>query len=129
VRPACFGGSGGFVAFAERFPRVKMQRGNTPRRPQEARRGEQTFDWGSHPTPPFLVYRTSPPEAHMIEQFYTVTEIASLLKCHPETVRRLCDRGELRSIRVATNRRIPESAVTEYMDGAQNVVNFKRKAS
>jgi excisionase family DNA binding protein len=65
----------------------------------------------------------------MIEQFYTVTEIASLLKCHPETVRRLCDRGELRSIRVATNRRIPESAVTEYMDGAQNVVNFKRKAS
>jgi excisionase family DNA binding protein len=52
-----------------------------------------------------------------------------LLKCHPETVRRLCDRNQLRSIRVGTNRRIPESAVTEYMDGAQNVVNFKRKAS
>jgi excisionase family DNA binding protein len=64
-----------------------------------------------------------------LEQHYTVSEIASLLKCHPETVRRLCDRGELRSIRVATNRRIPESAVTEYMDGAQNVVRFKRKAS
>jgi excisionase family DNA binding protein len=65
----------------------------------------------------------------MIEQHYTVSELAALLKCHPETVRRLCDRGELRSIRVATNRRIPESAVTEYMDGAQNVVNFKRKSA
>jgi excisionase family DNA binding protein len=64
-----------------------------------------------------------------LEQHYTVSEIASLLKCHPETVRRLCDRNQLRSIRVGTNRRIPESAVTEYMDGAQNVVNFKRKAS
>jgi excisionase family DNA binding protein len=83
--------------------------------------------WGSHPTPPFLVYRTSPPEAHMIEQHYTVTELAGLLKCHPETVRRLCDKGELRSIRVATNRRIPESAVREYMDGGQ-VVRFRRKA-
>jgi hypothetical protein len=25
--------------------------------------------WGSHPTPPFLVYRTSPPEARMIWRF------------------------------------------------------------
>jgi excisionase family DNA binding protein len=67
--------------------------------------------------------------SRMIEQHYTVTEIAGLLKCHPETVRRLCDRNQLRSIRVGTNRRIPESAVTEYMDGAQNVVNFKRKSA
>jgi excisionase family DNA binding protein len=65
----------------------------------------------------------------MIEQFYTVQEIAALLRVHEETIRRLCDRGELRSIRVAANRRIPESAVKEYMDGAQNVVNFKRRAS
>jgi excisionase family DNA binding protein len=76
-----------------------------------------------------LVYRTSPPEAHMIEQHFTVQELSALLKVHEETIRRLCDKGEIRSVRVASNRRIPESAVTEYMDGAQNVVNFKRKSS
>jgi excisionase family DNA binding protein len=65
----------------------------------------------------------------LIEPHYTVKELAALLKVHEETIRRLCDRGELRSIRVATNRRIPESAVTEYMDGAQNVVRFKRKSA
>jgi excisionase family DNA binding protein len=66
----------------------------------------------------------------LIEQFYTVKEIAALLKCHEETIRRLCDKGDIRSIRVATNRRIPESAVKEYMDGTQGqVVNFKRKSA
>jgi excisionase family DNA binding protein len=80
-------------------------------------------------TSTFLVYRARAGPHMTLEQHYTVTEIAGLLKCHPETVRRLCDRNQLRSIRVGTNRRIPESAVTEYMDGAQNVVNFKRKSA
>jgi excisionase family DNA binding protein len=65
----------------------------------------------------------------MIEQHFTVKELAALLKCHEETIRRLCDKGEIRSVRVASNRRIPESAVKEYMDGAQNVVRFKRKSA
>jgi excisionase family DNA binding protein len=85
--------------------------------------------WGSHLTPPFLVYRTSPPEAHMIEQHYTIGELAALLKCHKETIRRLCEKGDLRGVRIASNWRISESAVREYMDGAQNVVNFKRKSA
>jgi excisionase family DNA binding protein len=83
--------------------------------------------WGSHPTPPFLVYRTRPTKAHMIEQHYTIGELAALHKCHKETIRRRCEKGELRGVRVASNWRIPESAVREYLEGG-NVLRFKRKA-
>jgi excisionase family DNA binding protein len=83
--------------------------------------------WGSHLTPPFLVYRTSPPEAPLIEPHYTPKDLAQIFKCHEETVRRMCDRGDLKSVRWGTTRRIPESAVHEYLEGG-NVVRFKRKA-
>jgi excisionase family DNA binding protein len=51
-----------------------------------------------------------------IEQHYTGREVAELFSAHPETVRRLAARGELRSVRVGSERRYPQSAIREYLE-------------
>lgn len=51
-----------------------------------------------------------------IERHYTTRELAELLAVHQETVRREAQRGRLRSVRVGSERRYPESAVREYLD-------------
>lgn len=51
-----------------------------------------------------------------IERHYTTRELAELLAVHPETVRREAQRMRLRSVRVGSERRYPESAVQEYLD-------------
>lgn len=50
-----------------------------------------------------------------IERHYTTAELAKLLAAHPETIRREAARGRLRSVRVGSERRYPESAVREYL--------------
>lgn len=50
-----------------------------------------------------------------IEKHYTGRQVADLLAVCPETIRRLAARGELRSVRVGSERRYPESAVKEYL--------------
>jgi excisionase family DNA binding protein len=50
-----------------------------------------------------------------IEQHYTGRQVAARLAVCPETVRRLAARGELRSVRVGSERRYPASAVREYL--------------
>jgi excisionase family DNA binding protein len=50
-----------------------------------------------------------------IEQHYTTRELADLLAVHQETIRREAGRGRLRSVRVGSERRYPESAVREYL--------------
>ena len=42
-------------------------------------------------------------------QYYTIPEVAKLLKLHPDTVRRMLKRGELRARRFGNRLRIPES--------------------
>jgi excisionase family DNA binding protein len=39
---------------------------------------------------------------------------------HPETIRREAAKGRLRSIRVGSDRRYPESAVKDYLDERGN---------
>jgi excisionase family DNA binding protein len=51
----------------------------------------------------------------VIERHYTTRELAKLLSVNPETVRREAARGRLKSVRVASERRYPESAVREYL--------------
>jgi excisionase family DNA binding protein len=51
----------------------------------------------------------------VIERHYTTRELAELLQVHPETIRRAAARGELRSVRVGSERRYPESAVKEWL--------------
>jgi excisionase family DNA binding protein len=54
-----------------------------------------------------------------IEQHYTGRQVAALLAVCPETVRRLAAEGKLRSRRVGSERRYPESAVQEYLRRAE----------
>ena len=52
----------------------------------------------------------------MIERHYTTRELAQLLSVNPETVRREAARGHLKSVRVGSERRYPESAVRAYLE-------------
>jgi excisionase family DNA binding protein len=51
----------------------------------------------------------------MMERMYTTRQVAEAWAVNPETVRRLAARGLLRSVRVGSERRYPESAVREYV--------------
>jgi excisionase family DNA binding protein len=51
----------------------------------------------------------------VIEKHFSTRELAELLNAHPETIRREAMRGRLRSVRVGSERRYPESAVKEYL--------------
>jgi excisionase family DNA binding protein len=53
----------------------------------------------------------------VIEKHFSTRELAELLNAHPETIRREALRGRLRSVRVGSERRYPESAVKEYLAG------------
>lgn len=51
----------------------------------------------------------------MIESHYTGRQLAELLAVNPETIRRAAASGALRSVRVGSERRYPESAVKEWL--------------
>jgi excisionase family DNA binding protein len=50
------------------------------------------------------------------QRHYSTQELANLWNVHPETIRREAKRGRLRSIRVGSERRYPETAVNEYLE-------------
>jgi excisionase family DNA binding protein len=52
----------------------------------------------------------------VIERMYTTNQVAEAWSVNPETVRRLAGRGLLRSVRVGSERRYPESALREYLE-------------
>jgi excisionase family DNA binding protein len=49
------------------------------------------------------------------QRHFDTKELAAFLKVHPETIRREAARGRLRSRRVGSERRYPESAVRDYL--------------
>lgn len=55
-------------------------------------------------------------------QFYTVAEVAELLRCHPKTIRRRIDRRELLATKPpgAGEYRIPRNAINEYLSKGAN---------
>lgn len=55
------------------------------------------------------------PEGSVMEPMYTTKQVAAAWSVNPETVRRLAARGDLRSVRVGSERRYPESALREYL--------------
>lgn len=57
----------------------------------------------------------------MIERHYSPKELAELLSCSTETLRRAAARGDLRSVRVGADRRYPEGAVREWLARSSDV--------
>ena len=51
-----------------------------------------------------------------VERHYKSKEVADLLAIHPDTVLRLAQRQELKSVRIGNERRYPESAIQEFLD-------------
>lgn len=60
-----------------------------------------------------------------IEIHYRGKALASLLSVNPETIRRAAASGELRSVRVGAERRYPESAVKEWLEGDSEEKNAR----
>lgn len=59
------------------------------------------------------------PAANILDvKFLTVAELASLLRVSKMTVYRLCNSGELESIRVGRSFRVTEEAANAYLRGA-----------
>lgn len=55
-----------------------------------------------------------------MERLYTTKQVAEAWSVNPETIRRLAGRGLLRSVRVGSERRYPESALREYLASREN---------
>ena len=52
----------------------------------------------------------------ILERHYKTREVAELLSVHEETVLRLAQCGNLRSVRVGSERRYPESAIVAFLE-------------
>ena len=55
-----------------------------------------------------------------IERHYRVPEVATLLGVSPGLIWRMVWRGDLRSLRIGTARRIPASAVRDLLEAAED---------
>lgn len=49
-------------------------------------------------------------------RFYTIEEVAGLLKVHDRTVRRLIDGEKLKAVKIGTTWRISESDLNDYLE-------------
>lgn len=49
-------------------------------------------------------------------RFYTIVEVAKLLKVHDRTVRRLIDDEKLKAVKIGTTWRISESDLNDYLE-------------
>lgn len=56
-------------------------------------------------------------ENESIEQVYTIPEIATMLKCHQETVRLKMQKGILEGFKLGNRWRVKESVLNHYMEG------------
>lgn len=54
------------------------------------------------------------------QQFYTVKEVAKMLRVSGNTVNKLFDSGQLRGVRVGTQRRISKSSYDAYTENISN---------
>ena len=53
---------------------------------------------------------------HPVRQAYTVEEVATIIGCHPKTVRKLCVQGKIQSFSLGPRvRRIPRSSLEDFM--------------
>ncbi len=57
-------------------------------------------------------------KSEALERHFKTQDLAELFAVHPETIRREAAKGKLRSVRVGSERRYPESAVREWLAGS-----------
>ena len=60
-------------------------------------------------------------------QYYTVEEVATLLKVHPNTVRAWIRQGKLEAIKINTLTRIEQADLETFMKPVVDVSNLKQK--
>lgn len=66
------------------------------------------------PTPTVMVsYRRMPPDT---SPYYTVDEVASILRVHPDTVKRWCKTGVLAHVRAGWQIRITQDAIDKFTE-------------
>ncbi len=53
---------------------------------------------------------------HRTPTLYTVQEVADALRVHARTAYRLITGGEIKAVKIGSQWRIPESALTEYIE-------------
>ena len=58
-------------------------------------------------------------------KYLTVTEVAELLKVHPETVRNYLKKGKIQGIKLDREWRISEDALSQFLKEGQYVVQKK----
>jgi excisionase family DNA binding protein len=65
----------------------------------------------------------------ILEKHYKTRAVAELLSVHEETVLRLAQCGNLRSVRVGSERRYPESAIVEFLERNADQTALKLRAA
>jgi excisionase family DNA binding protein len=68
------------------------------------------------PPPKSSPFERTDPRGEALEKHYKTRDVAELLSVHEETVLRLAQCGNLRSVRVGSERRYPESAIVEFLE-------------
>lgn len=61
------------------------------------------------------------PQMGQEPKFFTVAEVAAIMRVSKMTVYRLVHAGDMPAIRVGRSYRVPESAVTDFLKGAFHV--------
>jgi excisionase family DNA binding protein len=79
------------------------------------------------PPPKSSPLEPTDPRGEALEKHYKTRDVAELLSVHEETVLRLAQCGNLRSVRVGSERRYPESAIVEFLE--RNVDDTASKVS
>jgi excisionase family DNA binding protein len=81
----------------------------------------------TRPRPKSSPLERTHPRGEALEKHYKTRDVAELLSVHEETVLRLAQCGTLRSVRVGSERRYPESAIVEFLE--RNVDETARRLS
>ena len=108
----------GQPAPASRETRASDARRGVPRKTVASRNGVAQAAAGTAAMTPEANIPPAADRPHRtpLEKHYKTREVAELLSVHEETVLRLAQCGNLRSVRVGSERRYPESAIAGFLE-------------
>jgi len=62
-----------------------------------------------------------------MKAFYSVNAIANYFGVHPSTVRKMVDRGELKTVRIGKRERIPACELRRYTEASTDAKNTNKE--